>query len=303
MKGTVFDIQRFSIHDGPGIRTTVFLKGCPLNCLWCHNPESKSKVQQLSFTPARCIGCRACLKACKFGGHKADDQGTHIIDRKACMLCGECVKTCYAEALEMIGKTMSVDEVITEVMKDKPFYETSGGGMTISGGEPLFQPDFSLALLKAAKEKGLDTAIETSGFGKPEILKKFIPLVDHFMYDIKETDDSRHRRLTGVPLEPIVSNLKMLNDLGVAVLVRFPLVPGVNAIPEHFEGIGKLAAQLDHAKGFEIMPFHRLGEGKLDRLGMGSSPIHAEAPENAEFNGWIDALAAQGVKVINERKK
>ena len=303
INGTVFDIQRFSIHDGPGIRTTVFLKGCPLNCLWCHNPESKSSKPQLSFTPMRCIGCGACLKACKHNAHKLNEKGEHVIDRSACVLCGECVKTCYAEALEMIGKTMTVEEVIEEVMKDEPFYETSGGGMTISGGEPLFQPDFSVALLESAKAHKLDTGIETSGFASWATLERFIPLVDHFMFDIKETDPKRHEHVTGRPLEPIVANLKKLHDSGAEILVRFPMVPNVNALPEHFKGIGKLAKSLPNVKGFEIMPYHRLGESKLDRLGLGASPIKTEPPENEEFNGWIDTLESYGVHVINERKK
>ena len=302
INGTVFDIQRFSIHDGPGIRTTVFLKGCPLNCLWCHNPESKSSKPQLSFTPMRCIGCGACLKACKHNAHQLNEKGEHIIDRSACVLCGECVKTCYAEALEMIGKTMTVEEVIEEVMKDEPFYETSGGGMTISGGEPLFQPDFSVALLESAKAHKLDTGIETSGFASWSTLERFIPLVDHFMFDIKETDPKRHEHVTGRPLEPIVSNLKKLHDSGAEILVRFPMVPNVNALPEHFKGIGELAKLLPNVKGFEIMPYHKLGESKLDRLGLGESPIKTEPPENDVFNGWIDTLAGYGVHVINERK-
>ena len=203
----------------------------------------------------------------------------------------------------MIGKTMTVEEVIEEVMKDEPFYETSGGGMTISGGEPLFQPDFSVALLESAKAHKLDTGIETSGFASWATLERFIPLVDHFMFDIKETDPKRHEHVTGRPLEPIVANLKKLHDSGAEILVRFPMVPNVNALPEHFKGIGELAKSLPNVKGFEIMPYHRLGESKLDRLGLGASPIKTEPPENEEFNGWIDTLAGYGVKVINERKK
>lgn len=297
--GQVFDIQRFSLHDGPGIRTTVFLKGCPLRCLWCHNPESNLREPQLSFTESRCIGCGACFKACTHGGHVLQD-GAHLLTRENCIACGDCARSCYAEALEIVGKPMSAQEVMDEVVKDLEFYKTSGGGMTISGGEPLFQPEFSLALLKLARTKGISTGIETSGFASWDILEQFVPLVDSFMFDIKETDTERHKQVTGVPFEPIRDNLLRLDERGVQVLVRLPLVPGVNAIEEHFRGIGELAKRLHHVKGFEIMPYHRLGEGKMERLGLAGKlkRVVAEAPSKEEVQTWRDALLNEGVETI-----
>jgi len=213
MTGMIFDIQKFSIHDGPGIRTTVFLKGCPLRCLWCHNPEGVSPHRQVSFTPDRCIGCGYCFQHCPRGLHKMVDE-KHVLEREGCAVCGKCAEACYAEALEVIGREASVEEVVEEVLRDKPFYETSGGGMTLSGGEPLLQIDFTEALLKRAKELGLHCCVETSGFGAFENLARIAPCVDLFLYDVKETDNERHIELTGVPNTTILANLRTLHDEG-----------------------------------------------------------------------------------------
>ena len=301
MTGTIFDIQKFSIHDGPGIRTTVFMKGCPLSCRWCHNPESNLRAPQLSFTPDRCIGCGFCFERCPQQAH-CMVEGAHVLDRERCRVCGGCTEKCYAEALEIIGRDMTVEEVLTEVLKDRPFYETSGGGMTLSGGEPLMQIDFTEALLVRAKEESLHCCIETSGFGPSEHVQRLRPYVDLFLYDVKAMDTERHRELTGVGNERILANLLRLHDDGAAVLVRLPLVPGLNDTAEHFDGVATLAKRLPHAVGFEIMPYHRLGEGKLDRLGDTSAHrFRGEAPSKERVSAWIDDLLARGVPIINER--
>ena len=214
MTGCVFNIQKFSIHDGPGIRTTVFLKGCPLRCLWCHNPEGLEKSVEIEFDPSKCIGCLACAAACRQGCHVFFEDGTRRFDREKCVRCGACADTCLPGCLKRMGKIYEVSEVIDKVMADKLFYETSGGGMTLSGGEPFFQPEFSLALLEAAKAEGLNTAVETCGFCSGEALVRALPFTDLFLYDYKATGEEKHRELTGVSQKPILDNLVRISEGG-----------------------------------------------------------------------------------------
>ncbi len=302
MTGMIFDIQKFSIHDGPGIRTTVFVKGCPLRCRWCHNPESNTIQPQLSFMPERCIGCGFCFGRCPNHGHQMVD-GKHVLDRSKCVECGACTEKCYAEALEMIGREQTVEEVLAEVLKDKPFYETSGGGMTVSGGEPLMQIEFSEELFRQAKAAGLHCAIETSGYGPWARIERLLPYVDLWLYDIKAVDDELHRELTGVSNATILANVRALHERGVQLLLRLPTVPGYNDSDACFQALAALGKELPNSLGLEIMPYHRLGEGKLDRLGIdGTTRAVAESPDASTVNGWIDRLTELGAKVINERR-
>ena len=232
------------------------------------------------------------------------DGEQHIIDRAKCKLCGTCAENCYADALEMIGRETSVEEVIQDVLRDRPFYETSGGGMTVSGGEPLMQIDFTEALLQAAKAENLHCCIETSGFAPTAAVDRVRPFVDLFLYDVKETDRDRHIAATGVPNDIILANLCHLHDVGEHILVRLPIVPGINDTAEHFDGIASLARELPRLEGFEIMPYHRLGEGKLERLGLGNHDrVTVDAPDPAVVAQWIDTLSRREVKIVNERPR
>jgi len=256
-----------SIHDGPGIRTTVFLKGCALRCAWCHNPEGLAPNPQLSFAPALCIGCGGCVRACPNGAHLIVD-GEHQFDRSRCKLCFACVEACCSTALEIVGKEMTVDEVLAEVVRDKPFYDESGGGITVSGGEPLAQFDFTKNLLSGARDRGLHTCLETSGFNSNADVTALVPLVDLFLFDVKETDPERHHAFTGQSNAAILDNLHRLDAAGAAIVLRCVILPEVNLRDSHLEAVAGLARLLRNGRGVEIMGYHRLGEGKRQRLGM-----------------------------------
>ncbi len=277
----IFDIKRFAIHDGPGIRTTVFLKGCPLRCLWCHNPEGISRRPQLVFTPQRCIGCGRCLDLCPQGVHRFID-GRHLIEWERCLGCGACVEECYSEALRIAGREVSVEEVMDEVLSDRPFYETSGGGMTLSGGEPLAQPRFALALLQAAKEKGIHTALDTSGFAPWEHLEELLPYTDLVLYDLKHMDEERHMTLTGVSNGRILENLRRLDDIGKRIWVRIPLVPGYNDEDSNYHALGRFLSGLKNVEKIQILTYHKLAESKYESIGR-SYPLKGLEPPTKEW--------------------
>jgi pyruvate formate lyase activating enzyme len=298
--GNIFEIQRFSIHDGPGIRTTVFLKGCPLRCLWCHNPEGITPSPLLSFIPDKCIACGFCVRVCPNSAHTMVE-GRHLLDRAKCQTSGKCTAECYSGALEISGQWLTVAEVMAKVRRDLPFYETSGGGMTLSGGEPLMQFNFIEALLTAAKSEGLNCCIETSGFAPFEYYERLLTLVDLFLYDIKETDTARHIEYTGVSNEIILQNLRLLHASGACFLLRLPIIPGYNDRDDHFAKIVELARSMPGMVGVEIMPYHHLAQSKIDRFDLLHEGREQSSVPNAQMvRAWIDQFAKLGLDVINK---
>lgn len=262
-KGTIFNMQRFSTSDGPGIRTVVFLKGCPLNCTWCHNPESKSVSTEIFYSSECCIGCRACEVVCSKSRHNFTNR--HLFERDGCISCRKCVAVCPSHALEACGETKTAAEIIEIVLRDRPFYDTSGGGLTLSGGEPLMQYDFSLFLLRLSKKNGLHTAIETSGFSHKD-LTEIHTYTDLWLYDIKLFPEDAHRKYTGVSNEIILKNLHYLDSIGAKIILRCPIIPGINLSLEHFHALAKLSNQLSNVISIHLEPYHPLGISKAKKL-------------------------------------
>ncbi|MDD5775519.1 MAG: glycyl-radical enzyme activating protein, partial [Candidatus Omnitrophica bacterium] len=238
MDGTVFDIQSFSLNDGPGIRTTVFFKGCSLNCLWCSNPESQSVKEELLYNRDRCMSCYSCVEACPNGANRVNESGSVVYDRTACKACGACVQMCPSEARVISGNIKSVEEIVQTVVRDSLFYRNSGGGVTLSGGEPLSQAEFIREIAKELKKHGIHCVLDTSGNASWEKLKSILPFIDLIYWDIKCIDREKHRKLTGVTNDLIIENLKKSLRLGKKVVVRFPLIPGCNDSNSDIEEIG-----------------------------------------------------------------
>ncbi len=261
VKGIVSDIQRYCIHDGPGIRTVVFLKGCPLSCGWCSNPESQDFTPQLLYVPSKCIGCLRCAEVCPTGCISGVAGKPISIDREKCNKCFECVKVCPSKALLQKGRIYSVDEVIAEVIRDEKFFKSSNGGVTLSGGEVLVQYNFAAHILKALKELNINTAVETTGYGKWEHLKLIADYTDIILYDIKHYNNEAHLQGTGVENHLIIDNLRKLIELGKNVVVRIPVIPGYNMDASSIEGIISLLKKLD-VKKIDLLPFHQLGKNK-----------------------------------------
>ncbi|MBQ7500975.1 MAG: glycyl-radical enzyme activating protein [Clostridia bacterium] len=298
MRGTVFNIQRFSLYDGPGVRTVVFLKGCPLRCIWCHNPEGLEREPQLMYDSSKCIGCGDCVPECPGHCHEIAD-GLHFFSRSKCVGCGKCAAVCPTEALSLAGKKLSVEEIIQEVMRDASLYRRRNGGLTLSGGEPLYQSEFAISLLEAAKKNGISTCVETCGAVTPDVLRKAGEVTDIFLYDYKATGEEDHIRLCGASQKIILDNLSLLDKLGAHVILRCPIIPGMNENAHHINGIAETAAAHTSVKEIHLEPFHKLGRSKAEKLGM-IDAFDAEVPDKnamSEYCRIISAISKKHCKI------
>ena len=297
MTGTVLNIQRFCTSDGPGIRTTVFLKGCPLRCLWCHNPESQHRPHELLFDAEKCLHCGKCIPRCPSACHTIDS-GRHAYDRSLCLSCGNCISP-LCPALEISGREMSADEILAEVEKDLPFYESSGGGMTLSGGEPLSQAELAGELLRGAKARGIHTALETCGYASTEVVRGTAAWTDLYLFDLKESDPMRHRAYTGKDNAEILENLRLLDALGKRIILRCPIIPAYNDREDHFRAIAAIANELSCVERIELEPYHSFGASKYGRLGQRYALSDVKPPENDTVDRYIKEIKTHTtVKVV-----
>lgn len=267
MKGLISDIQKFSLHDGPGIRTTVFLKGCNMRCIWCHNPEAIPHRPQIAEYPEKCIGCGQCIGACRYGAIR-NEGGVRVFDRSACVECGACTRVCPAGAMVVIGTWREVNDVFAELAADIPYYGNSGGGLTISGGEPLMQADFCAELLRRCREAGIHTAIETNlslPFGEME---KLLPWLDLVFFDIKLMDDTAHKKYTGVSNAVVLSNSRKIDQVRIPLVVRTPVIPGITDAPENIRAIAEWAGTLANLEYYELLNYNVLAKAKYAAIGL-----------------------------------
>ena len=291
----VVEIQRFCMHDGPGVRTVVFLKGCPLRCAWCHNPEMQKGGREILFYESKCIFCGACVSGCPVGAHALHPE--RGFDRDKCIACGRCVDVCCTDALTMAGRDMTVEEILKAVMRDAAFYGDTGG-ITVSGGEPLCHPAGVLTLLGAAKEAGITTALETCG----EFSYVFVPLLakvtDLFLWDVKDTDDERHKAYTGVSNRRILDNLRLCDRAGGKTRLRCILVEGVNTVESHYEALAELYLSLSHCEGVELIPYHAYAGSKMLPLGLEDNGRVEWIPSEETMEAARAYLADRGVSVM-----
>lgn len=297
MRGSIFDIQSAALHDGPGIRTTVFLKGCSLRCRWCSNPESFSPEPTLSWKRENCIGCLECTKLCESGALTASG-GKLKVQHELCTGCGRCVDACPGEALKLYGYPKQADEIVRLVARDKAYFDRSGGGITLSGGEPMLQADFTLDLLKKSKKQGLHTCLETSGFALQEEFLRVLPHTDLFLFDYKVTGEEMHRKLTGQDPKLILGNLEFLDSNGAKIILRCPLIPGLNDTKKHLKTITRISNKLEGIMEVELLPYHNYGEHKYEEIGRVAPCKGRETVSPEKVEEWVETLLKMGCKKL-----
>lgn len=294
-KGIIFNIKKYAIHDGPGIRTTVFLKGCPLSCKWCHNPEGISSRPHLVYRRDLCIGCGECVAACPNNSLSLTPEGIKT-DSSLCTKCGTCAEVCLAEAREFMGKIEKTSRIMSSIEKDIPFFDESGGGVTFSGGEPLLQPAFLLQLLETCERRGIHRAVDTSGYADPGTLMAVAEKTDLFLFDLKLMDPEKHKQLTGVSNERILSNLIHLSENGADISIRVPLIPGVNDDRRNIEQTTAFVVKLPNIRGIHILPFHDSARGKYEKLGIHKQFYALKTPDECHVRRISEVFSRAGLK-------
>lgn len=299
--GILLDPKRFAVHDGPGIRTTFFLKGCPLHCIWCHNPESISAAPRLACYAHKCLHCGECVSLCPRHAHALREK-KHEFLPDLCNACGVCEPECPGGALKLYGRNVSVEEVLGIALEDRPFYQESGGGVTLSGGEPLMQPEFTLAFLSALKENGIHTALDTCCFVSQEILRTVLPATDLFLVDFKHADSAEHRKLTGQPNEPVRNNLRFLSEHGAEIEIRIPFVPGCNDSDANMEATGQFLGSLRGITCVRLLPYHSLARTKYKALGLPDTMPRTEPPDDERLRRAAAILNRYGLNARSGRE-
>jgi pyruvate formate lyase activating enzyme len=293
--GLIFNIQRFSVHDGPGIRTTVFMKGCPLSCLWCSNPESQAFEPELIIRDAKCTGCGSCIPHCKENAITINAKGKRKTDRTKCLSCFSCLDACKFDAIESCGRLETVENIVEEILRDKLFYKNSGGGVTVSGGEPLMQSKFVSKLLRVCKEEGLHTVIDTTGHAPWHSFQQVLPWTDLILFDIKHLSSDEHLRTTGVENQRVLENLRRVSGM-TRIWLRVPLIAGYNDSEEHILSIATLAKEIG-AEKISLLPYHEGGRAKSQQIGRTYQLIGARPPGEPELEALGKIITKQGIEV------